>query len=193
MNGIIPILIIIFIIARISGGMKKVHGNRPGQHGAAPTPGGSPARNRAGMSGQTVVVPPGPVQPAQSRPIYDPATAPVEQKTAHLNGMLDESDRARDDLTEGDSRECDHGSVGGSMDITTHMGQGEAFEHARQQVQTRVKVNVKASRSATKEETSAAARPIPEMSAAQMRQAVIRAEILKRPAERFAGRRWAAR
>ena len=72
-------------------------------------------------------------------------------------------------------------------------GQGEAFEHARQQVQTRVKVNVKPSRSATKEETSAAARPIPEMSAAQMRQAVIMAEILKRPAERFAGRRWAAR
>ena len=118
------------------------------------------------------------------------APAPVMEAASDLSGgILDESDRARSDLTEGDSRECDHGSVGGSMDITSHMGLGEEFEHA----ETRVKVNVRPSQAAAKEETKAATRPVAEMTAEQMRQAVIMAEILKRPSERFAGRRWAAR
>ena len=181
MSSIIPILIVIFIISRLAGGAKKVQNGRPGQRSAAPASGGSPARREAG---RTVATPPGPVK-AQPLPV-DLEPVKVDES---MYGMLDDSDRARDDLFEGDSRECDHGSVGGSMDITTHMGRGEEFEHA----ETRVKVNVRPTAAAAKEETTAAARPIPEMSAEEMRQAVIMAEILKRPSERFAGRRWAAR
>ena len=182
LSSIIPILIVIFIISRLAGGAKKVQNGRPGQRSAAPASGGRPASREAG---RTVATPPGPVK-AQPLPVNP---EPVEEEEEPLYGMLDDSDRARDDLSEGDSRECDHGSVGGSMDITTHMGRGEEFEHA----ETRVKVNVRPSAAAAKEETTAAARPIPEMSAEEMRQAVIMAEILKRPSERFAGRRWAAR
>ncbi|MBQ8953934.1 MAG: hypothetical protein IJ048_07435, partial [Clostridia bacterium] len=137
-------------------------------------------RDRAAMPAQ-------PQPPKAPEPVLDMSSA-----AAPDYGMLDDSDRARDDLAEGDSRECDHGSVGGSMDITTHMGTGDEFEHARQQVETRVKVNVKPSRTA-QEETAATARAIPELSAEEMRRAIVMAEILKRPAERYAGRRWAAR
>ena len=92
-------------------------------------------------------------------------------------------------IDEGDSRACDHGSVGGSMDITDHQGMGGEFVHAEQQVKTTVTTTVKPSRS-DGEEASALREVggIPQMSAAQMRQAVVMAEILKRPAERF-GRR----
>ena len=187
MSNILPILVILFIISRLFGGAKKVQKGRPGQHGAAPTPGNGPARHQGGQPPKTSVTPPMPAQPG---PVYEPAEAAADPDAApYDDGLLDESDRARFDLDEGDSRECDHGSVGGSMDITTHMGRGKDYEHA----QTRVKVNVRPSAAAAKEETTAAAKPIPEMSAEEMRQAVIVAEILKRPSERFAGRRWAAR
>ena len=194
LGGIIPILIIIFIISRISSSAKKVQSARPGQHGAAPARGPAGGQPKPGQ--RTIsATPPGPVAGQPLLINLEPAAPAPESAAARdrFYGMLDESDRARSDLAEGDSRECDHGSVGGSMDITSHMGQGDTFEHAKQQVQTSVKVNVRPSRAAAQAETKAAAQAIPEMSAKQMRQAVIMAEILRRPAERFAGRRWAAR
>ena len=100
--------------------------------------------------------------------------------------MLDESDRARADLGEGESRECDHGSVGGSMDITSHAGMGEEFEHA----QPLAKPNVKPAYAMAED---AALQSPTKLTAAQMRQAVIWAEILRRPSERWQGGRWTTR
>ena len=115
---------------------------------------------------------------------------------------LDESDHAPTVLDEGESRSCDHGSLGGSMEVADHQGMGEKFVHAQQQVKTRVKTEVETrvktqvhvnrkdvvgeTQAVDEEET-----PVAELTPEQMRRAVVMAEILKRPCERQ--RRWSAR
>ncbi len=179
MGGIIPFIVIIWVIFQILTRSKQVKNVRPGQGGAKPAPGESAARGRASR----------PYVPAQPsvQPSYTPAQPQSEAAQSYDDGMLDESDRAREDLTEGESRECDHGSLGGSMDITSHAGMGEEFEHARQQATP----NVKPAYAAAAE--SAPMQSASKLTAAQMRQAVVWAEILKRPSERWQGGRWTAR
>lgn len=183
---ILPILIIIFIVSQLSKRTKQVKNNRPGQ-GARPTPGGTPVRDRAVrrpyMPAQPIAQPT--VAPSYTPPQPEPASEP--EQTDYTAGMLDDSDRARTDLTEGDSRECDHGSLGGSMDITSHAGMGEEFEHAEQ----RAKPNVKPAYAAA--EQAASLQSPTKLTAAQMRQAIVWAEILKRPSERWQSGRWSAR
>ncbi len=185
MNGFI-VLIIIFILSQVFKGSKKVKTNRPGQPAKpAAAPGGAPSGER-GV--RRPYMPAQPVVKPTVQPIAEPAQAafaPAAADAAAADGLLDESDRARTDLVEGESRECDHGSLGGSMDITTHMGQGAEYERAQ--------VQVKPSRSDETADAPAALVSITKLTAAQMRQAVIVSEILKRPAERMQGRRWAAR
>ena len=182
---ILPILIIIFIVSQLSKSMKQVKKNRPGQ-GARPTPGGTPVRDRAA---RRPYIPAQPVAQPTVAPSYTPPQPEPDPavQTDYTAGMLDESDRARADLTEGESRECDHGSLGGSMDITSHSGMGEEFEHAAQ----RAKPNVKPAYAAA-EQASSLQSPT-KLTAAQMRQAIVWAEILKRPSERWQSGRWSVR
>ena len=178
MSGLIPFLIILFIFSQINRRSKQVRTNRPGQGGTAPASGADPKRERTSQAAGPGV-----------RPAYVPAQPLVEvpHRPSDDGGMIDESDRARTDLLEGESRECDHGSLGGSMDITSHMG-GD-FEHA----QTQVKVRVRPSRPAEPIEESRPMLSASKLNAAQMRQAVVMAEILRRPSERMRDRRWTFR
>ena len=165
---LVIVFLIIGLIARVSSRANKTAANRPGQ-GAKPAPAAKPAPSAA-----------------EATPVGTERETPAA--SAWPSGAMDESDLARSDLSEGDSRECDHGSVGGSMDITTHQGQGVEFEHAKPQVH----VNVRPTREAAADTQAAAAGAI-HMTAAEMRRAVVAAEILKRPSERRAAGRWPAR
>ena len=166
-------IIIIGIIVSISRAAQKNGEKRPGQ-GNSQQPAKAPER------APQPVTPPAPVPPPVPSASY---AAPAEPARA---AVLDETDYARSDLSEGDSRECDHGSVGGSMDITTHQGQGDEYQHARQQVKVQVKAHVKPAA----EEKAPVIAPHARLTAEEMRRAVVMSEILKRPAERAAfGRR----
>ena len=181
LEGLLPIIIFIIIASLVSGRSKKIKVNRPGQGGAKPAPGDSTVRRPYAPAQPTVKPSYAPEQPAAE------AAAPSSPADGYSGGILDETDRARTDLDEGDSRECDHGSVGGSMDITSHAGMGEEFEHARPQA----KPNVKPAYAAAAD--SAPLQSAAKLTAAQMRQAVVWAEILRRPSERWQGGRWTAR
>jgi len=187
LGGIFPVLIILFAISHFVRGMvKQARSGRPGQGGAGPAPGGGPAGARAAQRPAG----PGRPSPAPARPAQ-PETDSAAYAGAY-DGMLDESDRARTDLSEGESRECDHGSVGGSMDITSHAGMGEEYERAKPEVQPLVRTSASSARPAA-EPDAMPADSITRMTAAQMRQAVIMAEILRRPSERRRAGRWSVR
>ena len=125
--------------------MKQVKKNRPGQ-GARPTPGGTPVRDRAA---RRPYIPAQPVAQPTVAPSYAPPQAEPDPaaQTDYTAGMLDESDRARADLTAG---------------------------------------------YASAEQASSLQSPT-KLTAAQMRQAIVWAEILKRPSERWQSGRWSAR
>lgn len=82
-------------------------------------------------------------------------------------------------MPEGDSRACEHGSVGGSIAYESHEGGRVAPEEIK-----------RLGRFVATEAEDARYEPF--MDARQMRQAIVVAEILKRPAERRAeqARRW---
>ena len=82
-------------------------------------------------------------------------------------------------MAEGDSRECEHGSVGGSM---AYEGHQEGSEERRDTARRPSEPNERAMYR-------------PAMNAEEMRRAVVMAEILKRPQDRMAeqARRWTAR
>lgn len=202
MDGILIILFLIWLFRRIARNYKRVTQNAPGASGAQKKPlislyTGSDSASRAKKE-----------QPSAPKAAEE-ALHRASEALFDACGVLDESDQAPAQLQEGESRACSHGTVGGSMESADHQGMGEAFVHARQQVETRVeatlepaakpimeatvKTQVHVSRSeeptqAADEDTGASAQPV--FTAAQMRQAVVMAEILRRPAER---RRWSAR
>lgn len=178
MQGIIVLIIIVWVVRRIMQTGKKMADNAPGK---AQNP---PASNAAE---------PKPIAPVKS------AEKPAEPFDACA--PLDESDRAPVALSEGESRRCNHGSLGGSMEVADHQGMGEKFVHAQQQVTTRVKAEVetlvktqvRVNRADVVDETQAVDEekaPVAELTAEQMRRAVVMAEILRRPCER---RRWSVR
>ena len=183
MQAIIALIIIVWAVGRVMKAGKKVVNNAPGK---AQQP---------------------PVQQAAPAVKSEPPEAPVksaEESAAVFDacGTLDESDHAPTVLIEGESRSCDHGSLGGSMEVADHQGMGETFVHAQQQIKTRVKTEVAAtvktqvrvSREDVVGETQAVddeETPVAELTPEQMRRAVVMAEILKRPCERR--RRWSAR
>ena len=205
MEGIIFIIIVIWAIGSIGKRARKTKANEPGRqispNPAPPVRPGSPEpRKMEPAAASEIKSAPQPVQ----------ATAPGQSLRADQPAVLDESDRARADLSEGASRECDHGSVGGSMDITSHAGMGDEFVHASQQVKTQVQTKVKTQvRTQVQTQVKAHVRDygansgadasaaegvsMAGLTAEQMRQAVVMAEILKRPDERFRSRRCAFR
>ena len=86
-------------------------------------------------------------------------------------------------MNEGDSRECEHGSVGGSMAYGSHEGGRPVSQ-------------IKPGRTIyDRKDEGVAAMYRPAMNAQEMRRAVVMAEILKRPQERMAdqARRWNVR
>jgi hypothetical protein len=108
---------------------------------------------------------PVPAQPKEkpSKPVKAPK--PVQKHSAHA---------AVGSLAEGTSRECDYGSLGGSMAYSHADGEGAAKRPA----------------AITEQPMQEEYRPA--MTAEEMRRAVVMAEILKTPQERMAeqARRW---
>lgn len=193
-EGLIAVIIIVVSLVASAKKAKTASKNVPGRKNAA-----RPVSTAQAKPAARPAAPVKSAQPAQ------PAAEPVQSAVPVQPQVLNESDYARADLDEGDSRECDHGSVGGSMDITSHAGMGDEFVHAQQMVKTTVatsvKTQVKVRRDDMPPEEPEAEEAQPDnaairsaaasMNAEQMRQAVIMAEIMKRPSERF--RRWPAR
>ena len=174
MEGILIILFILWLINRVAKNSKKIVKNAPAAAPKAP----------------------------QEKPVQSVKSARESAEVFDACGPLDESDRAPVDLTEGESRSCDHGSLGGSMEVADHQGMGEKYVHAQQKVKTRVKTEVAATvktqvhvnREDVVGETHIVDEdeaPVAELTPEQMRRAVVMAEILKRPCERQ--RRWSAR
>jgi len=96
-------------------------------------------------------------------------------------------------LPEGNSRECKHGSVGGSMPIKSH---SEGTNEPRIRVQASLSGGTKEGSIHVQAPPAGQMEPVrPVMSAEEMRRAVVMAEILKRPQERMAeqSRRWSVR
>jgi len=163
MEGIIAIIIIVISLITSANKAKQVKQNAPGQSAA---PQNAPTQ---------------PVYPqsAPNRPVQTGGFAKqvAPNRPVPIKTNLPAGHRAVGNMDEGISRECEHGSLGGSM---AYAGHTEGAE-----------------RSKTANPAMPAFEPMqrPVMSAEEMRKAVIMAEILKRPQERMAeqSRRWNAR
>ncbi len=193
MEGIIAIIIIVSLISRLANGAKKVKQNAPGQSSAPARPIAQSERpaDRPTMQPIQPTVKPT-VQPGgfwgqmlealedfeddgilneskRKKTPQTPKTAPQMNKARAASGRQ---------LAEGSSRECEHGSLGGSM-AYTHSDDAAAMQR-RVTVQT---------------QPQGAPMYRPAMNAEEMRKAVVMAEILQRPQERMAqqARRWTLR
>ncbi|MBQ2955842.1 MAG: hypothetical protein IJE08_05195 [Clostridia bacterium] len=187
MEGLIVIIGIIISIVNVINKSKKVRNNAPGR---------ASAPQRPATSGTAVPAkraePPRPAAPVVKPTVSAPAET---QPTAFWEGIgdilkdelgaerLQKGHEAPGRMSEGDSRECEHGSIGGSM---AYGGHQEGREKRTQQP-------AKNAYDRQNEHPSALYRPA--MNAQEMRRAVVMAEILKRPQERMneQARRWAAR
>lgn len=186
---IVALIVIVASLVKTVGKSKKIRDNAPGK-AAAPEKPAAPAKQAE--EAQPVLnrqyARPVPVQPTVHttvRPTEKPAEIPdLWQQMSKRFGeqaeamKRDEGHEAVVKMVEGDSRECEHGSIGGSMAYEAHQEGGE-----KKAVKPR----------------PAAAKPVsayrPVMNAQEMRRAVVMAEILKRPQERMAEqtRRWSVR
>lgn len=164
MEAIIAIAIIVVSLIASANKAKKVKQNAPGQSDTPIQPLPQPTRPMASEQGT--------FWQQMSNPTSSEPT--VRQHTASQKGH-----QAVNTMKEGDSRECEHGSVGGSMAYTSH-SEGVTQKNEKKVIipQTTVEPMVR-----------------PSMNAEEMRRAVIMAEILKRPQERMMeqNRRWGAR
>ncbi len=139
--------------------------------------------------------PPAPVQSyavkqEEMHPAASAGEEPEEEETEEEEAEeeaeeeeLPESDLAIPEQENGSSRECEHGSVGGSMDITTHEG-GTDFEHATVKVKAHVRPELR------RDDENTVINTVRRLNAEDMRRAVVVSEILKRPEERMRERRW---
>lgn len=185
-EGVLGIIIMVIAISRLNKNSKKVKQNRPGQSSGIP-------QN------------PAPAQPQQAEPVQRSfweqmvmelekaagdedapemkAPVPARPKAEPLKPVKTAAKTQKHDghaavgsLAEGTSRECDYGSIGGSMAYTHTDGEAEgrrtiAVQNTQSEPQTAY---------------------CPAMTAEEMRQAIVMAEILKTPQERMAeqARRW---
>ena len=197
---VIAIATIAIALIKVAGNAKKVKKNAPGQTGTpvAPTA-AAPVKPTAAQPTVRPTVAPT-VRPAQPMRSTQPSVQPVQpartetkvpggvQQTfwQQIGDVLREvspeekgakGHEAVSAMAEGDSRECEHGSVGGSMAYESHQGGRITADRPL----------------AKREEPQAAVSPA--LTAEEMRRAVVMAEVLKRPQERMAeqARRWAAR
>ena len=164
MEGIIAIIIIVISLITSANKAKQVKQNAPGQSAA---PQNAPTQ---------------PVYPqsAPNRPVQTGGFAKqvAPNRPVPIKTNLPAGHRAVGNMDEGISRECEHGSLGGSMAYESHEG-GSRVQRAQTAYDRQ-------------NETSLYR---PAMTAQEMRKAVVMAEILKRPQERMAeqARRWSAR
>lgn len=186
-EGIVALIVIVVIgIAKGMGQTKKLKQNAPGK-AAAPVRPAAPARTAPARP--TVRMPAAPSIQPTVRPVggnmqlgsfwQQVSSALQEQDTSSARASGHEAPVR---MPEGDSRECEHGSVGGSM---AYQGHQEGREDRRER------------KTATGAYDNPASDALyrPAMNAQEMRQAVVMAEILKRPQERMAeqARRWTVR
>ncbi len=197
MDGILFVLFLIWLIGRMRKNYKKVTKNAPSSSNKQPLitfhwEDVEKADERPAVH---------PVAPSNEESCSEPVPS-AEAAAAVFDecGLLDESDCTPTPQEEGESRLCNHGSLGGSMEAADHQGLGEAFVHAQQQVKTRVETTVKTQVHLSREDdealldeetgaqTNGSSLFPAGVTAEQMRRAVVMAEILKRPSERM--RRW---
>jgi hypothetical protein len=177
MEGIIAIIIIVLSLITSANKAKQVKQNAPGQSAAQPT-----AQQRP-VYPQSV-----PTRPVQTQTVLRPAQSMTSQTGSFASQVAPKrpepqkpavpaGHQAVGNMGEGISRECGHGSVGGSMAYNGHTEGGERAKPVKPDASTFEPMQ----------------RPV--MSAEEMRRAVIMAEILKRPQERMIeqSRRWNAR
>ena len=183
-EGIVALIVLVVVgIAKGMGQTKKLKQNAPGK-AAAPARPAAPAKTAP--AGPIVRTPAAPTV----RPTVHPASAeqqpvPFWQEISQRLQDAEQPDKGHEapaKMSEGDSRECEHGSVGGSMAYQGHQ-EGQAEQR-------------KAKSAAAAYDKPVSDSPYrPAMNAQEMRQAVVMAEILKRPQERMAeqARRWTVR
>ena len=187
---LIAVVVIIGSLIKTMSKANKVKQNAPGK-AAAPEKPAAPAASAERMrSSQNVR--PVPAQPTVKPTVHPAGSAGVPDFWKQISEAIKEElapekpaaaqpakgHEAAGRMAEGDSRECEHGSVGGSM---AYEGHQEGREEKPVQ------------RPRPAETASLAYRPA--MTAQEMRRAVVMAEVLKRPQERMAeqARRWSAR
>ena len=184
------IVVGIGIAAKFAGQAKKVKKNAPGQ-AAAPertaAPAASVERMRSAQNARPV-----PAQPTVKPTVHPAESAGVPEFWKQVSEAIKEElapekmssaqpapgHEAAGGMAEGDSRECEHGSLGGSM----------AYEGHQEGREEKPVIRPRPAAAQT-----AACQP--RMSVQEMRRAVVMAEVLKRPQERMAeqARRWNAR
>lgn len=189
-EGIIALIVIFASLAKFVGQTKKVKQNAPGK-AAAPVCPAAPAAPAAR--------PAEPARPAPAVPTVKPTVQPSggsvqlpefwQQVSRALKEELapekktDPGHETVGKMAEGDSRECGHGSIGGSMAYEAHDEGGRMTPNVRTPATSGVRA----------QQNEPAYRPA--MNAQEMRRAVVMAEILKRPQDRMAeqARRWNVR
>lgn len=187
MDGIIAIIVIIAAISKVLNAGKAVKKNAPGQtkqqtvSAERPVQTVTPPKPASMQPIQPTVRPAEPVSVPSAGTFWQQLTEalreeqkPAEKKQAEA---MPSGHEAAGRMPEGDSRECEHGSIGGSMAYEAHQ---EGRERKQKSLDT-----------APEQESMYR----PAMNAAEMRRAVVMAEILKRPGERMAeqARRWSVR
>lgn len=183
-EAIIAIVIIGASLIKTMSKANKVKQNAPGK-AAAPVRPAAPA--------EPTVRPIQTARPSPAQPTVHPTVQPTE-KPAQIPDFWQQMSKkfgeqagtpapqtgheAAGSMAEGDSRECEHGSIGGSMAYEGH-------QEGREKKEVRPRPAA----------APAAAAYRPAMNAQEMRRAVVMAEILKRPQERMAeqARRWSVR
>lgn len=189
MEGIIVLIGILIAIVNAANKSKKVKGNAPGQAGRTVLT-QKPAQQIPAVQNRIEPVIPAAspahiqqsVQPIQKR-VEDAAPEQENfwwQMAEAVKKELEGEEKVNghetiSQISEGESRECEHGAVGGSMAYDSHEG-GRMIQDAPEQ--------------RSDEWETETYRPA--INAEEMRRAVIMAEILKRPQERMTeqARRW---
>ena len=183
---IVALIVIIGSLVKTAGKSRKIKENAPGKAAA-------PARPAVAEAPVQRPQPERSARPVPAQPTVQPMVHPTEkpadipdfwQQMSRAFGQTAETEAADagheavGKMAEGDSRECEHGSVGGSMAYEGHQEGREKRESKPQPAAA-----------------TAASAYRPAMTAQEMRRAVVMAEILKRPQERMAeqARRWSAR
>lgn len=185
MEGLIVVISIVIAVVNAVNKEKKVRKNAPGQ---AARPRKTTARFE-------------PLSNEQNADVRSQSTAPSPAQSAEfwtqIVETLDHEEKeqatatrgheAAAQMAEGESRECEHGSIGGSMAYDTHEGESV--------VEKRENAALPEDRLAEKQLTAKPSAGRLPLSAQELRSAVVMAEILKRPQERMMeqARRWTVR
>lgn len=150
------IILVIALVAILSNGKKKKKGT-----GRQTAPG---RQARPWPDAQRPDAEKAPVQAARPEPV---APGKPERPQAQVTPKMPERERKKEGFGQGESRECAHGVVGGSLAGDAHEGE---LRHAVRRAPDTHPVEPEPFR--------------PRVNARELRRAVVMSEILKRPGER---------